>query len=194
MEADFNRPVCKKRKLWERVSREMKSVGNYDVSESFCDSKYRNLLCTYRINKRKQKDTGEDNTPIKWEFFDMMDRVLGTKASSNPPEGTLGDTCMDDNTKGESERETATGSLESDSEEATKKPKQKKNQRELSIKEYLFLKLEKDQKKDTEKAQKEEERWKDKKELKLKEIDAINNLAAAIGSTINKNKKPDEEN
>lgn len=191
MEAEFNRPVCKKRKLWERVSREMESSGAYHVSESLCDSKYRNLLCTYRINKRRQKDTGDDNTPIKWEYFDIMDKILGTKASSCPPMETLGSS-LDDRTP-ESDCERAPESLESDVEEASRQPKKKKVQREVSIKKYLFLKLEKDKEKDAEKAKKEEDRWKEKKELKQKEIDAINNLASAIGNTYKKSSTKENE-
>nr|CAI5841819.1 unnamed protein product [Callosobruchus analis] len=48
-----------------------------------CDTKYRNLLYTYRSNKKKPSSTGEG--VIKWEYFYTFDEVLGCKASSAAP-------------------------------------------------------------------------------------------------------------
>ncbi|KAF5299652.1 hypothetical protein FQR65_LT19476 [Abscondita terminalis] len=59
MQPQFERPVCKKNKLWTRVS-EMMSHEDYSFSGDECYSKYRNLLQTYKHNKEKRlKKTGE---------------------------------------------------------------------------------------------------------------------------------------
>lgn len=49
--------------------------------------KYRNLLFTYRTNKQRANTTttGTGIEAVKWPYFEIMDSVLGTKASKNPP-------------------------------------------------------------------------------------------------------------
>lgn len=86
-EGKFTRPNCKKRKLWGSIASEMAKEG-YEVSGEICDAKYRNLLQTYRKNKKKQSSTGESS--ITWEYFSTFDEVLGCKASSHPQETLLG--------------------------------------------------------------------------------------------------------
>ncbi|CAH2017586.1 unnamed protein product [Acanthoscelides obtectus] len=79
-------PVCRKMKLWKQIADEMNKIGKYNVCGNDCYGKYRNLLQTYRQNKEKRlKRTGESQ--IRWEFFEIMDRVLGNKASSMFPPG-----------------------------------------------------------------------------------------------------------
>ncbi|CAH1995208.1 unnamed protein product [Acanthoscelides obtectus] len=87
-EEEFNKPVCRKMKLWKQIADEMNKIGKYNVCGNDCYGKYRNLLQTYRQNKEKRlKRTGESQ--ITWEFFEIMDRVLGNKASSMPPPQSL---------------------------------------------------------------------------------------------------------
>ncbi|CAH1183129.1 unnamed protein product [Ceutorhynchus assimilis] len=49
-EKDFNRPICKKKKLWEQIACEIKTKTGKFVTSEMCDIKYRNLLSTYKIN------------------------------------------------------------------------------------------------------------------------------------------------
>lgn len=190
MEKEFSSPTCKKKKLWEKVANKVNDMlGASRVTGESCDLKYRNLLGTYRVNKRKQNTTGEG--AIKWEFFDIMDQVLGHKASSAPPKNLLGSTMEPADTNISSKNyktdEEEESGLESDS-SVTLPPKSKKKKvEELPLKQYLFLKLEKDKEKQIMKEIKDDRRWQEKKELKLKEIEAINNLAAAISSTEKRN-------
>lgn len=76
-EKQFAKPNCKKSKLWREIATEMFNITRTEVASDMCDSKYRNLLSTYRTNKKKQLSTGESN--IKWGYFDIFDRVLGHK-------------------------------------------------------------------------------------------------------------------
>lgn len=189
MEKEFCTPSCKKRKLWEKAASQMNSIlGSNKVSADMCDSKYRNLLGTYRANKRKQNSTGE--SAIKWEFFETMDETLGHKASSAPPKNLLGCT-VDLGTSDEvqhpeysSEDDTAVESDASSSKLSALPKRQKKE--ELSLRRYLFLKFQKDKEKQLEQKEREDRKWAEKKELKLKEIQAINNLAEAITSSSNR--------
>lgn len=83
MEWRFVNPQSKKNKLWLHIGESMSKEG-FNVSATDCHMKYRNLLQTYRTNKEKRlKSTGESS--IKWEFFDLFDSVLGSKASTIPP-------------------------------------------------------------------------------------------------------------
>ena len=53
LEWAFNRPTCKKKKLWRDIGEEISKLTDISVSGEACDIKYRNLLATYRINKKK---------------------------------------------------------------------------------------------------------------------------------------------
>lgn len=93
MEKYFNRPTCKKKKLWQKISLEIGKKG-YKFSADKCDLKYRNLLKTYKKNKEKQKKSGADS--ITWKYFEILDNVLGCKYNINPPPELVGGTLSDD--------------------------------------------------------------------------------------------------
>lgn len=81
MEAEFDRPVCKKKRLWERVAERvtarLRAEGYSDVpARAFeCDLKWRNMLATYRKNAERAKRLGAH--AVHWEFFRAMHKVLG---------------------------------------------------------------------------------------------------------------------
>lgn len=91
-EKDFNRPLCKKKKLWTSVAEEMQKIGHYMVTGEMCDIKYRNLLATYKTNKKKKEQSGESS--ITWEYFNQFDTILGEKACIAPPKEMLGATLL----------------------------------------------------------------------------------------------------
>lgn len=86
LEDKFERPICKKHKLWEEIAQKMREKG-YKVSGSMCYDKWRNLTGTYRRNKDKQKQTGQSK--INWEFFEIMDKHLCGNKAVNPPSEIL---------------------------------------------------------------------------------------------------------
>lgn len=71
--------------LWRDVA---DKIG-FRVTGNQCNQKYRNLLWTYRTNKQRASTTGTGSQAVKWPYFEIMDSVLGTKASSNPPLNSL---------------------------------------------------------------------------------------------------------
>ncbi|KAF7697710.1 uncharacterized protein LOC124396736 [Silurus meridionalis] len=81
MEAEFDHPVCKKKRLWEgvaeRVTDRLRAEGYADVpARAFeCDLKWRNMLATYRKNAERVRRLGAH--AVHWEFFGAMHRVLG---------------------------------------------------------------------------------------------------------------------
>ncbi|KAK2829767.1 hypothetical protein Q7C36_017757 [Tachysurus vachellii] len=81
MEAEFDQPVCKKKRLWEGVAEQvtarLRAEGYADVPvRAFeCDLKWRNMLATYRKNAERAKRLGVH--AVHWEFFRAMDQVLG---------------------------------------------------------------------------------------------------------------------
>ncbi|MCJ8738953.1 hypothetical protein PDJAM_G00041610 [Pangasius djambal] len=81
MEAEFDQPVCKKKRLWEgvaeRVTARLRAEGYTDVpARAFeCDLKWRNMLATYRKNAERAKRLGAHG--VHWEFFRAMHEVLG---------------------------------------------------------------------------------------------------------------------
>ncbi|XP_035259966.1 uncharacterized protein LOC118220274 isoform X2 [Anguilla anguilla] len=93
MDSDFNRPVCKMKKLWarvaEKVTAKLKESGeDVSVRSHECDSKWRNMLSTYRKNAEKAKRLGAHI--VHWEFFHEMHDVLGK--SSDELDGQRKDT------------------------------------------------------------------------------------------------------
>jgi len=82
MDNEFQRPTCKKSKLWSAVARKLAETGGYGVSGSDCDEKWRNLQATYKRNKDKKGTSG--HKAVTWEYYELMDEVLGSKASIQP--------------------------------------------------------------------------------------------------------------
>lgn len=65
--------TVKKKTIWQEFAEKY----------AFCtwkkaSSKYKQLLKTYRRNKKRQKATG-GGAPIEWEYFDAMDELLGVR-------------------------------------------------------------------------------------------------------------------
>lgn len=158
-----------------------------------CDAKFRNLLTTYRSNKKKQSSTGEGG--IKWEYFELFDSILGHKASSKPPDKLMGDSLLedisiDDNTQKNticSEKENINNNSESVKSRYFKKVKNVK--KPYTIENYLeekrkweIEKYAEEKRLQEEKLAFEREKWQQKKDLTERQIDAILTLANAIAS------------
>lgn len=178
----FDRPACKKKKLWDKISGEMKEIGQYNISGNECNNKYRNLLQTYRQNKEKRlKKTGESK--VTWEFFDTFDSVLGSKSSSAPPKKMLStsieELSNDDDDDSSASKEVGTSSKIDDDCLEIPHATKKKGTCDLSLSKYLYFKKVTKE----EDVKKENARWEEKKALKMEEIKAINNLADAIRMT-----------
>lgn len=81
MEAEFDQPVCKKKRLWEGVAEKVtarlraEGYGDVPVRAFECDLKWRNMLATYRKNAERAKRLGAH--AVHWEFFRDMHQVLG---------------------------------------------------------------------------------------------------------------------
>ncbi|XP_032686613.1 uncharacterized protein LOC116851386 [Odontomachus brunneus] len=190
-ESKFNRPNTKKKQLWQNIAKEMNSINNVNVTSDMCDIKYRNLLATYRTNKKKQNSAGESN--ISWKYFEIFDRVLGYKASSAPSTIMLGsslqesqdnlststdsdiekDKCIDTNISGKIDK------LDND------KPVRKRKL--FSIQNYLMEKLQRDEimqdkrlKLAEEKENRKKEMFTEKMRLKEKEIEAMLEIAKIL--------------
>lgn len=84
----FAHPTCRKSKLWEGIAKTLSEKTGLNITGVECNNKYRKLLQTYRTNKNKSCQTGE--SAISWEFYEMFDCFLGTKAYSAPPTDTVG--------------------------------------------------------------------------------------------------------
>lgn len=124
-EKDFLKPFARKKTLWEEVKNTVNEEGDLNLKTTDCEIKYNNLVYSYRVNKQKQVQSGESS--IKWPFFQIMDAVLGYKASSYPDEKLLADTSQESSnakrpqqgkksTKNESNSESDESSSESDKE------------------------------------------------------------------------------
>ncbi|XP_023646824.1 uncharacterized protein [Paramormyrops kingsleyae] len=92
MDSEFSRPVCKMKKLWatvaERVTAKLRESGEDVTVKSYeCDSKWRNMLSTYRKNAERAKRRGAQI--VHWEFFQAMHDVLGK--TSNELDGQRDD-------------------------------------------------------------------------------------------------------
>ncbi|XP_018578654.1 golgin subfamily A member 6-like protein 22 [Anoplophora glabripennis] len=191
-EKEFSRPTCKKIKLWRQIADEMNKTCGINLSGATCDIKYRNLLATYRKNKQKRNSTGE--SPIKWEYFDVMDEVLGAKASSCPPKQNISDSMelehdneVETNISEQENVDFTIDELETTKQSESKEKSIKKKKTGVSFQSYLYTKLKNEEKlerdkkvKEEEKQRKDQERWEEKMKLKEKEIEAILTLAKAI--------------
>ncbi|KAJ8971349.1 hypothetical protein NQ314_000748 [Rhamnusium bicolor] len=175
-EKDFNRPKCKKNKLWSGVAKEMNGTlrGPYSLTSENCDSKYRNLLKTYKANKKKQNSSGE--SAINWEYFTDFDEILGCKASVQPPQNTIFDTMEiadEDNNNSSTQEDTETnenalevGTLvdlvsevgSSNTNKETSKMEEKERRKELFV----------------------QQKWEEEKQLRREETNAVLKLAEGL--------------
>lgn len=138
---------------------------NYSVDDR--QQKYRNLLQTYKLNKEKQRKSGESK--VTWELFNLFESRLGEKSSVMPPDELLSSTINNSLDDGDE-------SLVSESDETSEKSKIKPANKKMNLSRYLYEKSIRQ----TKKEKKDEERWVEKKLLKEKEKQAINNLADAV--------------
>lgn len=183
-EEEFNRPSCKKKKLWHAISKTLEEkTGSYFDANS-CDIKYRNMLSTYRNNKKRQQQCGEG--AINWKYFQQFDEVFGVKTSSAPPDNTLGDSLVLAK-RPASSPPTPPPCVESVSVEDVRHPLIEKKKTKFGVSEYLAIKLESDMKHRKEQLELRKEQlmlkekiWKEKKLFKEQEIKAIVQLAKAM--------------
>lgn len=189
---EFNRPSCRKIKLWEQVAKEMQNNG-FIVNGHSCDSKYRNLLATYRKNKIKQQ-TSDESVVISWEFFEFMDEHLGPKfdETSESFEYAIQATpsAVESDYEGRYFLTSATPS---------KKPRLNsvqytsvEDERKMSIQEYFFEKLQfdktcykDDQRRKNRRIELQERKIKiaeKQLELEIKKVEALTALASAISN------------
>ena len=74
---------CKKNKsIYEKIAGEMTDSG-YERSYQQCRDKIRKLKGDYKKEKDRHGNTGEGRTT--WEYFDVMDAILGHRPTTRPP-------------------------------------------------------------------------------------------------------------
>jgi len=169
-DAQFQRPKCKKSKIWVGVAEKVEAVAGAKVTGMECDEKWRNLVSTYRRNKDRLKSSGHG--AVSWAYYDVMDELLGSKASSVPPASQLLSTFTPTvDAMVTSAATTANNSV--DNLEAQELPSQKKTKKRTT-KAAALVELER------ENQDKRAKMWEEQKALEQQKIDAINNLAAAI--------------
>lgn len=183
-EEEFNNPTCRKKKLWEGISKNLEEkTGSYFDAYS-CDIKYRNLLSTYRNNKKRLLQCGEGC--INWEYFHQFDEVLGYKTFSALSESALGDSLIL-NTSSKRPASQPASPAGSNSGEDVQYVTTENKKTKICFSDYFALKLGRDmelRKEQLDLRKKElalkEKIWKEKKALKEKEIKAITQLAKAM--------------
>ncbi|XP_030749158.1 uncharacterized protein LOC115877147 [Sitophilus oryzae] len=210
MEQVFIKPTSSKKKLWKSIATKLNEYG-YNVSDIQCDNKFRNLLYTYRVNKKKQKTSGEGS--LTWEYFEKFDEVLSYKESSHPSTANLGvsmtlpksknftnenispscspcstasfNPCSSASITDTLDEEPNITSCQNTEFTVRSVPQTpvKKKQEILSMGRYFYLKNKRIEELEKKKEEFRKQKWADEKELKLKEIEAINNLADAIRSS-----------
>lgn len=193
-ENDFQRPKCKKIKLWQDIAKDVNSTFNVNMSAEECDNKYRNLLKTYKINIIKKNSTGESQ--ITWEHFEEFDAILGCKASITPSKDIVFDSL--DPSAGPSNRADIFDERESVETMSTPNttPKamfeatpKKVSCKTLKLNEYLYLKNEREENKVKKSEDFKERKWREEMELRQNETAAVLKLAEAIS---NSSAKPSE--
>jgi len=172
LDAVFEKPVCKKTKLWTTVAKQLTAVGGYTVSGQECDEKWRNLQATYKRNKEKKNSTGSET--VNWEYFDMMDEVMGKKASTQPAATQLFSSLpLSVASPPQVSQITPGPSSAADPQESGTKAKcPVATKRSVKMAGWIETYRETQEKR--------QKMWEEQKALEEKKVDAINNLAAAI--------------
>ncbi len=67
--------------MWQAMPKALNEDGVV-ASPHQCDSKYRNLLATYKEKKDKAQRSG--NNSKKWTYIELMDEIHGFKANIDP--------------------------------------------------------------------------------------------------------------
>lgn len=75
----------KKKYIWETIAEKLRQHG-YSVTADSCDTKWRNMLKTYR---KTVKYNQQSNVPRKCPFFDEIHAVLSQQRSSKPTKESL---------------------------------------------------------------------------------------------------------
>ncbi|XP_029102608.1 uncharacterized protein LOC114909196 isoform X2 [Scleropages formosus] len=171
MDADFNRPVCKMKKLWatvaERVTAKLRELGDdVTVKAHECDSKWRNMMSTYRKNAERAKRRGAQI--VHWEFFQAMHDVLG-KAADDSDEQRNGQLSKKLATVMASKKFTPI--LPTPPLPPTPSPSPAPSRPPQDVLQ-LYLELQ----------ERKMDLWTQQKDLEERKIEAINNLARAISS------------
>lgn len=85
LEHEFNSNK-KNHTIWEKMSNILKENG-IAVSGSNCNTKFRNLMATFRDNVQRANKPGEG--AINWEYYVLMKQYFGKKDSVTPNKSTL---------------------------------------------------------------------------------------------------------
>ena len=75
--------ASKKKPIYNAIAKKLNEMG-YTKTGERCKTKIKNLLARYRKVKDNNRTSGS-RTDTSFAFFDEIDTVLGTKATSEPP-------------------------------------------------------------------------------------------------------------
>ena len=75
--------VSKKKPIYDAIAKKLNEKGYTKTGEQ-CKTKIKNLLARYRKVKDNNRTSGS-GADTSFPFFDEIDAVLGTKATSEPP-------------------------------------------------------------------------------------------------------------
>lgn len=70
----------KKRLLWNEISDQLRKNG-HNYSSLVCDRKWRLLKANYLKRKEKYKKLGDNS--VKWQYYQDLDRLLGTPVETS---------------------------------------------------------------------------------------------------------------
>ncbi|XP_023242501.1 trihelix transcription factor GTL1-like [Centruroides sculpturatus] len=189
MEEEFLKPI-QKSKLWLRISDTLKKNG-YTFQATECHAKWRNLMCTYRKNVDRTKESG--GGAVKWEYFHTFHEVYGNRSNVDPPNNYLRSSLSytsrsnvqphENNLISGAELEqnliSAPSTSNSQRETETERPQKRKKTSDeppLWFKKYLEEKKIEDQKK----AEIEEKRWTDLKKIEEEKLNAMKQLTDVL--------------
>lgn len=150
----------------------MSETAGYRVSGSDCDDKWRNLVGTYKRNKDKKNSTAHE--AIGWEFYELMDEMLGAKASTQPAASQLFSSLQPTVPFSAIQPTVASESSRAQTQPHIAPKISKGSATKRSAKSAAWIEMQKDIQ------DKRMKMWDEQKDLKLKKIDAINNLSTAI--------------
>ncbi|KAK5648073.1 hypothetical protein RI129_002965 [Pyrocoelia pectoralis] len=118
---DLNHPK-KRKQVFEHVANDLLSL-QFEVTSVMVQNKWNSLLKSYRKSKDNQNRTGRG--PSRFNFFDLMDELLGSNPTNSSPHSINSST---PEPPGESSCSTPTPET-SDNVDAKKAPKQQKLKR-----------------------------------------------------------------
>jgi len=95
LEHEFNSNK-KNHKIWEKISNNLKENG-ITMSGPNCNTKFRNLMATFRDNVQRANRSGEG--AINWEYYVLMKQYFGKKDSVTPNQNTLLESSLSNSSK-----------------------------------------------------------------------------------------------